>query len=500
MSGRKNPSVMPVHSKAYSLTLLAGSRSLELSLPRKVWLFAAIGLPLVGLLYLGATAYWIFHDDLLAALMQRQVEMQGAYETRIRLLRHEIEAVTLRARSEEARYTADLQNLTARQSQAESRTALLLALSERLKGNHLADSKAADAASVKTIKPASGETNPLLTGAFTPALPASSRSYAPLAPQLPARPASKPRPEAPDLRGGQESLNTLSPLPMTAAAMPPQTLPARMADLSATYDRIDAEQLRVLANMLVPANRVAKDIRTALAIAGLPADEFAIPASARGNAKAATRSTARLEAKASARAEANSGGPFVPLPADNSAFARRALLLEAALESSENLRRMLPHVPLRQPLAGAIEVTSGFGPRIDPFYGRAALHTGIDLLDEYGAPVRATAAGRIVVAGPSGGYGNMVEIDHGNGLSTRYAHLSAILVQPDQEVDAGAIVGRVGSSGRSTGAHLHYETRIGGEPVDPERLIRAGAQLFGDSDPILACRDACAEPVSMADQ
>jgi murein DD-endopeptidase MepM/ murein hydrolase activator NlpD len=498
MSGRKNSSVMPVHSKVYSLTFLAGSRSLKLSFPRAVWLFAAICLLLIGLLYLGATAYWIFHDDLLTALMRRQVDMQDSYESRIGLLRHEIETVTLRARSEEARYTADLQTLTTRQSQAESRTALLLALSERLKANRLSDSKAADAAGAKAMRQARpGETNPLLTGAYTPALPAASRSYAPLAPQLPARPAGKPHPEAPDLRGGEESFNALPPSLPAVAAMPPQPLSGRIADLSATYDRIEAEHLRVLANMLVPANRVAKDIRTALASAGLAADEFATSASARGNARTPTRS-----AKLGAKTDANSGGPFVPLPAgaDNSAFARRALLLEAVLESSENLRRMLPHVPLRQPLEGAIEVTSGFGPRIDPFLGRAALHTGVDLLDEYGAPVRATAAGRIVIAGPNGGYGNMVEIDHGNGLTTRYAHLSAILVQLDQEVDAGAIVGKVGSSGRSTGAHLHYETRIGGEPVDPERLIRAGVQLFGDSDSILACHDACTERVGWADQ
>ena len=77
-----------------------------------------------------------------------------------------------------------------------------------------------------------------------------------------------------------------------------------------------------------------------------------------------------------------------------------------------------------------------------------------------------------------GGYGNMVEIDHGNGLATRYGHMSEILVEEGQEVKAGAVLGRLGSTGRSTGPHLHYEVRVDGEPVDPERFLQAGAPLF----------------------
>jgi murein DD-endopeptidase MepM/ murein hydrolase activator NlpD len=80
-------------------------------------------------------------------------------------------------------------------------------------------------------------------------------------------------------------------------------------------------------------------------------------------------------------------------------------------------------------------------------------------------------------AGLAGGYGNMVEIDHGNGLATRYAHMSDVLVEEGQEVDKGAVLGKLGSTGRSTGPHLHYEVRVDGEPVDPERYLRAGANL-----------------------
>ena len=106
------------------------------------------------------------------------------------------------------------------------------------------------------------------------------------------------------------------------------------------------------------------------------------------------------------------------------------------------------------------------------------MHSGIDFREEYGAPVHATAAGKVVTAGPQGGYGNMVEIDHGNGLSTRYGHMSAILVSEGQWVEAGGVVGRLGSTGRSTGPHLHYETRVNDEAVDPIRFLRAGKGLL----------------------
>ena len=145
--------------------------------------------------------------------------------------------------------------------------------------------------------------------------------------------------------------------------------------------------------------------------------------------------------------------------------------------TAERLKTLLSFVPLRMPLSGDPIVTSPFGYRADPFLGRLALHPGVDLAEAYGAEIHAAAAGRVVHAGPAGGYGNMVEIDHGNGLATRYAHMSETLVEEGQQVDKGAVLGRLGSTGRSTGPHLHYEVRVDGEPVDPERYLRAGADL-----------------------
>jgi murein DD-endopeptidase MepM/ murein hydrolase activator NlpD len=117
--------------------------------------------------------------------------------------------------------------------------------------------------------------------------------------------------------------------------------------------------------------------------------------------------------------------------------------------------------------------------RNDPFNGLPAMHTGLDLQGDSGDAVRATADGSVKASGWSGGYGKAVDIDHGNGISTRYGHLSSIDVRAGQFVKAGQVIGKVGSTGRSTGPHLHYETRIGGEAVDPQKFLHAGQRLEG---------------------
>ena len=167
------------------------------------------------------------------------------------------------------------------------------------------------------------------------------------------------------------------------------------------------------------------------------------------------------------------------LKAGTTSFEHELVVAQNAVETLDGLRHALPSVPLRKPLRGELQMTSTFGYRTDPFLGRPALHSGVDLREEWGTPVHATAAGVVTTAGPSGGYGNMVEVDHGGGLSTRYGHLSAISVSPGQQVSPGAVLGRVGSTGRSTGPHLHYEVRIDGEAVDPSRFLRAATALNG---------------------
>ncbi len=186
-------------------------------------------------------------------------------------------------------------------------------------------------------------------------------------------------------------------------------------------------------------------------------------------------------------AAANSGGPFVPvkLPPASDGFARALLRVNLARSELAQLNDTLRDVPVRKPVAGEIDETSPFGVREDPFLHEPAMHTGIDIRGEPGEAVHATAAGRVSIAGWDGGYGNLVEINHGNGLATRYGHLSRIEVRVGEEVRIGQTIGLIGSTGRSTGPHLHYETRVDGEPVNPEKFLDAGAKLYGDGQPIV---------------
>lgn len=115
----------------------------------------------------------------------------------------------------------------------------------------------------------------------------------------------------------------------------------------------------------------------------------------------------------------------------------------------------------------APDITSAFGWRADPFHGGARFHGGIDLRAAYGREVPVAAPGRVIFAGEQGGYGQTVVVEHAGGYRTRYAHLSAIAVRPGEELASGAVVGRVGQSGRATGPHLHFEVWRGSERVDP---------------------------------
>ena len=173
------------------------------------------------------------------------------------------------------------------------------------------------------------------------------------------------------------------------------------------------------------------------------------------------------------------GGPYVPvkLRSDSGPFERQLYRVNLTRAQMDLLDRALALVPYLKPVMGELEFTSGFGVRVDPFVGRPAMHTGLDFRAAAGNPVRTTANGKVISANWTGGYGRMVEVDHGNGLSTRYGHLSEIDVKIGQTVKAGQVIGEVGSTGRSTGPHLHYETRIDGEAVDPQKFLRAGTRL-----------------------
>ena len=174
------------------------------------------------------------------------------------------------------------------------------------------------------------------------------------------------------------------------------------------------------------------------------------------------------------------GGPYIPLkpPRRNaSAFAKTLYRVSVARAKIAQYTDTLRTVPVRKPLGGQLDVTSGFGPRRDPFLGTPAFHPGLDLAGYIGKHVHATADGKVKRAGWDGGYGNLVEIDNGHGIVTRFGHLSKILVKAGQRVHRGQVIGLMGSTGRSTGPHLHYEVRVDGKAVNPKKFLRAGIRL-----------------------
>ena len=176
--------------------------------------------------------------------------------------------------------------------------------------------------------------------------------------------------------------------------------------------------------------------------------------------------------------ETSEGGPFIAADSAEamSSFNAQVHELDSALDRFRDAKKQARRFPLANPAPGA-DITSTFGTRRDPLLGTAAFHSGMDFRGATGDPIRATAAGKVISAGRNGGYGNMVEIEHAGGLSTKYAHMSRIDVTEGQMIAAGDVVGAVGSTGRSTGPHLHYEVRRNGAAINPAMFIRAGRKI-----------------------
>jgi murein DD-endopeptidase MepM/ murein hydrolase activator NlpD len=402
------------------------------------------------------TFYVVFHDDLMGAILARQAEMKVAYEDRLAEARARLDEAASRQLLERNSFNGKVSEVISRQARLEQRGAIVAALAETEARNpslagrrQTATPNPPDAVSaIRALGP------PTAAGASADG---AVRAYAPL-PEPGVEPqAVKPHPI--DELG--ETLSALPPdAPFTTASVTRAAdkldPSARLVLVDRSLDRIESSQTKALAVIDGAAERSATRNAAIVAETGLDSAKLSLP-----------------------HGEGSVGGPYIPAEAEPSAPGLDAALMRVARDvaTAERLKALMSFVPLRMPLSGDPSLTSGFGYRVDPFLGRLALHPGVDLAEAYGAEIYTAATGRVVHAGPAGGYGIMVEIDHGNGLATRYAHMSEALVEEGQAVDKGAVLGRLGSTGRSTGPHLHYEVRVDGEPVDPERYLRAGADL-----------------------
>jgi murein DD-endopeptidase MepM/ murein hydrolase activator NlpD len=411
------------HRPQRDWTLGHGKRQVRVG-PVAFWTIVGTLVIMAGWSVVTAT-YFAFRDDVLTRLLARQAQMQYAYEDRIAELRSQVDRLASRQLIDQEQVEQKIDHLVRRQQTLETRASALATLPD-----------------------------PAPTGTIRPTLraPASVPQAAPKPSPINDTVIIVPPPE-------REARLESRALPVTGARLAAVSgvgIEGALSRLQVSLDRFEASQAATLNALEEGFDAKARKMRGILADLGLDLSKVAPAPHARAT-----------------------GGPFIPANAQANSFDRQLYRIKLVRGHVERLTRTLGAVPIRKPLSGEMETTSGFGVRTDPFLRAPAMHTGLDFRADPGAPARATAAGTVTVAGWNGGYGKMVEVDHGNGFATRYAHLSVIDVDVGQTVRSGQIVGKVGSTGRSTGPHLHYETRIEGDPVDPQKFLRAGVRLGG---------------------
>ena len=418
---------------------------------------------LVTTLTIASGAYIFSKDEILRSVLSGQARMQYAYEDRISQLRAHIDRVAGRQLVDQDSVEAKLHELINRQVQLESRQALVARISDEAfkAGIAVHDSRTAPRPDLSTT----GSVSAQMPNAFAPNAfaPMQSPSANPLAQPVPR---AKPMPEETGLRPITSPDNAARPaaVPQRSTHIDRRTLPLLLEQVQASAAMMSSNQIAMLRGIEGKAQVSARRFRTMLDSTGLDQARFAriIPAG--------------KDQRTSAM-----GGPLIPMTSAEAAQFEKSLnAAQTYLQETERLSRVVRNLPVRRPLPRGHETTSTFGARSDPFTRGLAMHSGLDFRATTGTPVKVTGDGKVVEADWVGGYGRMVEVDHGFGLKTRYAHLSAIDVSVGDTVRKGEVVGLVGSSGRSTGPHLHYEVRIDDEAVDPIAFVRAGERAAID--------------------
>ncbi len=375
--------------------------------------------------YLLATSYLVLRDDLIGATTARQARMQQAYEDRISALRAQVDRITSRQLLDQQLMETKVGELLERQTQLSQRHGRLGPLIERAE-NEVGTPPPEAAAPVG--KP---DQHAEVTGGIGAAQAYSVASLG-----------------AGDTRPFSLWSTRSDPVASESSADRADKL---FVSINQSLKAIETEQLTRIATLADNAYKSADAITQALSAAGLPVDsDFG-------------------------KGDSDVGGPLIPLDS-SMIFDSKVKELDEALDTLDHLKKEARRLPLANPAPGH-SVTSPFGVRTDPILGTAALHSGMDFRAPVGMAAKVTAPGVVTKAGWNGGYGRMVEVDHGNGFATRYGHLSEIDVTVGQKLNAGDVIGKTGSSGRSTGPHLHYEVRHNGEAIDPLRFLTVGKKV-----------------------
>jgi murein DD-endopeptidase MepM/ murein hydrolase activator NlpD len=414
-----------------SITITSNGKTREYRVPASV-LIGFVCLFFVGITgYMGATAYLMFRDGLISNSLARQARLKHEYEDRIAALRAKVDRITSRQLLDQQAVESRVADLMRQQEMLSGRNGALKTILDKARANGLAP----EDTPVPTRNPkkaALGDADPLTTGSIS--------------------------------INGNETHTSIS-LRGTSDALP----------------GTNSNGISGSSNMLLASTPLNEGVF------GEVLDQIGQVAMAQRDTVAALHKAARDKASQLASlmeeihlpvpdsASSAIGGPYMAARNDMD-FEDMVDELSNTLDAIEKLRKRANAAPLANPAPSA-GVSSNFGNRRDPFLNKTAFHAGIDFTAPTGTRVHAAGAGKVIRAGRAGGYGNMVEVDHGYGITTRYAHLSRIGVKAGDWVGKGHVLGRVGSTGRSTGPHLHYEVRRNGKPTNPIRFLNAGKKI-----------------------
>lgn len=392
--------------------------------------------------FLVASFYLVMRDEFVASYFAGQRRDAHAYESRILELRSRIDRITARQLLNQDTIEDRVSTLVARQAEIEARQIMVSELAAKaettgiaLPSTFVAAPEAVTGSSALSFAPVKGKPQPLP--------PTSPQRLGMMAPAITPPSAATPR-------GPMESVVT--EIERRSASLE-HAQKSYIAHLGEAAEKEIARSKNVVASLGIDPSRFGKRIFETAPPAVTPSfDEF----------------TLRDVSGQSAM-----GGPLLPVATSSETFDATIGRVEATIENAIKARAVFRALPIGRPVSDRHELSSGFGTRLDPFTRSLAQHSGLDFRAPSGTNIKAVAPGRVIEAGYNGGYGRMVEIDHGHGITTRYAHMSAIAVSEGQRVEKGAVIGQVGSTGRSTGPHLHYEVRIDDDATDPMRFVKA---------------------------
>ena len=410
--------------------------------------------------YIGATAYLVLRDDIIQSSAERQAQMQLSYEDRIASLRSRIDQLTSRRVLERRSIEEQLADVVERQRDLDTRQARVSGLLAKAAENGI---RVAVGGPVPAAKPAAPVV--ALGSLDAPTGIGGTPEPIDISPVLSLRGTKADYNAAAEAAARQGAAAPGKPLRDLAPDASAAASPA--ADGTATGAAPD-QRVELIENVNAALARMDSEAHAAL-------DVIAVTAERDAAAIADTADELGLQlAGADTRLALGQGGPFVPLAGTD--FDKRIERAEKALIALSEIKDAARGIPLASPVPGA-ELSSSFGPRVDPFLGRMAMHTGLDFRATTGVTIRAPAPGKVIFSGRNGGYGKSVEIRHPSGVVTRFAHMSRVSVSEGDEVAAGDPLGAVGSTGRSTGPHLHYEIRVADRPLNPARFLRAGEKI-----------------------